>query len=281
MNSILLNYQDMSNSTNSQFEIHSLEWFSKNQPTAKLCAYEILWVKHGTGLLEVNLQEFMIDDQTVYCLRPGQVRKLKTIGKMEGYYISLSADFLYLAETTLSFSLLSEQSQPLQIQIDEETQNEVEEILIKMRKEFVNYFSFRLEILKGLFKIFLLYTSRKFPYTITFTKDADLLRRFMQLLREHFITKKMVIDYADELNITPSYLNQVVKKISGYTASYHIQQCLVTEAKKQAIYSNRSMKEIAYALGFNDMAHFSKFFKNNSGINFTNFKKGISHMMQH
>ncbi|WP_173003125.1 AraC family transcriptional regulator [Chitinophaga sp. SYP-B3965] len=271
----------MGTSTNSQFEIHTLEWFSKNQPAAKLSAYEILWVKRGTGILQVNLQESEIRDQTIYCLRPGQLRKLNTMGRMEGYYLSLSADFLYLAETTLSFSLLSDQNQPLQIAIDEETQNEVEEILIKMRKEFVNYFSFRLEILQGLFKIFLLYTSRKFPYTITFTKDAELLRRFMQLLHEHFITKKMVTDYADALNVTPSYLNQVVKKISGYTASYHIQQYLVTEAKKQAIYSNRSMKEIAYALGFNDMAHFSKFFKNNSGVNFTNFKKGIPLMIQH
>lgn len=268
-------------STNSRFEIHTLEWFSKNQLKAKLCAYEILWVKRGSGFLEVNLQEFEISDQTVYCLCPGQLRQLTPNSRMEGYYISLSADFLYLAETTLSFSLLSAQSQPLQIDIDEETQNEVEEILIKMRKEFTNYFSFRLEILKGLFKIFLLYTSRKFTYEVDFTKDAELLRRFMQLLEQHFITKKMVTDYADALNITPSYLNQVIKKISGYTASYHIQQYLVKEAKRQAIYSNRSMKEIAYALGFNDMAHFSKFFKNNSGVNFTNFKKGISFMMQH
>jgi AraC family transcriptional regulator, transcriptional activator of pobA len=271
----------MGTSTNSQFEIHTLEWFSQNQVTAKTGAYEILWVKRGSGSLEVNLQEFEISDQTVYCVLPSQLRRLHVTGKMEGYYISLSADFLYLAETTLSFSLLSEQSQPLQIRIDEDTQNEVEEILIKMRKEFVNYYSFRLEILKGLFSIFLLYTSRKFPYTVTFTKDAELLRRFMQLLREHFITKKMVTDYADALHITPSYLNQVVKKISGYTASHHIQQCLIMEAKKQAIHSNRSMKEIAYALGFNDMAHFSKFFKNNSGVNFTNFKKGISVMTQH
>jgi AraC-like DNA-binding protein len=35
------------------------------------------------------------------------------------------------------------------------------------------------------------------------------------------------------------------------------------------------MKEIAYSLGFDNLAHFSKFFKSNSGVNFTDYKKGI------
>jgi AraC-like DNA-binding protein len=68
-------------------------------------------------------------------------------------------------------------------------------------------------------------------------------------------------------------LNRIVKKLSGFPVSYHIQQQIVLEAKRLAHYSDRSMKEIAYMLGFEDLAHFSKFFKNNSGMNFSNFKK--------
>ena len=45
------------------------------------------------------------------------------------------------------------------------------------------------------------------------------------------------------------------------------------EAKRQAAYSSLTMKEIAYQLGFDDIAHFSKFFKNVSGSSFTDFKK--------
>ena len=45
------------------------------------------------------------------------------------------------------------------------------------------------------------------------------------------------------------------------------------EAKRQAMYSQVSMKEIAYGLGFDNLAHFSKYFKTNSGINFTDFKR--------
>ena len=86
----------------------------------------------------------------------------------------------------------------------------------------------------------------------------------------------MVSDYAGELFISPSYLNEIVKRISGFTASHHIQQRIVLEAKRLAIYSGSSMKEIAYLLGFEDIAYFSKYFKTFSGTNFRDFKRSLS-----
>ena len=83
----------------------------------------------------------------------------------------------------------------------------------------------------------------------------------------------MVIDYASQLYVTPNYLNRIVKKITGFTASHHIQQQIILEAKRKALYLSASMKEIAYSLGFDNLAHFSKFFKNNCGMSFTDFKK--------
>lgn len=98
------------------------------------------------------------------------------------------------------------------------------------------------------------------------------VKRFMDLLKKNFTTHKMVADYARELCLTPSHLNKIVKKVSGFPASYHIQQQIILEAKRQAIYYGLSMKEVASSLGFDDYLHFSKFFKNNSGMNFTSFK---------
>jgi AraC-like DNA-binding protein len=48
---------------------------------------------------------------------------------------------------------------------------------------------------------------------------------------------------------------------------------MVQEAKRLAMYSDASMKMVAYTLGFDDLSHFSKFFKNVTGINFTQYKK--------
>jgi YesN/AraC family two-component response regulator len=83
----------------------------------------------------------------------------------------------------------------------------------------------------------------------------------------------MVSDYAGRLSVTPNYLNEIIKKTTGFSAGHHIRQRIVLEAKRQATYSGRCMKEIAYFLGFCDMAHFSKLFKNTTGMNFSYFKK--------
>src|SRR5258707_334196 len=95
----------------------------------------------------------------------------------------------------------------------------------------------------------------------------------MALLKKNFSRTRPVESYAKHLAITPNHLNVVVKECTGQTAGYHVKQRLILEAKRLAVYSNLCMKEIADVLGFSDTAHFSKFFKNCAGLNFSEFKK--------
>ncbi len=62
----------------------------------------------------------------------------------------------------------------------------------------------------------------------------------------------MVKEYAEILAVSPNYLNEIVKEFSGFSASHHIQQRLIIEAKRKAVYEGYSMKEISYHLGFWD-----------------------------
>lgn len=263
------------------FETHTLDWYfqhSADQVT-RLSAYEMIWVKSGRGRLTVDHVKLEATPGNVYLLRPGEYRYLQPLKRMDGYYLSMQPDFFYLsgAESVLMFSHGCNAFEgPLVIRTDEEVRIEAEEILIKIRREFTHYGSSRPGILKGLFRIFILYLSQKMDQAtmrISSGTEKDLAGRFMDSLKKHFTTKKMVADYADEFCVTPGHLNRIVKKISGFPVSYHIQQQIILEAKRLAHYSDRSMKEVAYALGFDDLAHFSKFFKNNSGMNFSNFKK--------
>jgi AraC family transcriptional activator of pobA len=101
----------------------------------------------------------------------------------------------------------------------------------------------------------------------------EIVKNFKLLLKTCFKTKKMVSQYADDLFVSSNYLNRIVKNITGLTARDHIQHQIISEAKRQAINTRQSMKEIAYWLGFDNIAHFSKFFKNVSGVNFRSFKR--------
>ena len=95
------------------------------------------------------------------------------------------------------------------------------------------------------------------------------------MVDQNFVEKKMVNDYASDLFVSPNYLSSVVKKGTGYSASYHIQQRIILEAKRLALDPGINMKEIGYKLGYEDVAHFSKFFKINGGVNFTNFRRQL------
>jgi AraC-like DNA-binding protein len=161
------------------------------------------------------------------------------------------------------------------IKVNEEMSVEMDEAVAKMLKEFNNFFILRAEILRGFLKIFLIYLTRQYERpkeSEAQSKSIDLVKQFYALVEKNYTTKKMVTDYADELAVTPNHLNEVVKKITGSPASHHIQQRIILEAKRQAVYSRVTMKEIAYHLGFDDTAHFSKFFKNASGESFSDFR---------
>ncbi len=267
------------------FEIHSLKWLNESllletNKEERLRHYEITWFRSCAGNIKVDAVTYALQENLLYCLVPGQVRNYQA-SEMEGYRISFSADYLHigLAHTRIApwLDMYNPGENIAAVEADAEMQAEMLEIVRKMQKEFLNGFMLRSEILAGLLNILLIHFSRKLQISFdhTGTKDADLVRRFKTSLNLNYIYKKLVTDYASELCVSPNYLNRTVKKLTGFTASHHIQQQIIAEAKRCAIHSNGSMKEIAYFLGFDNLAHFSKFFKNNCGMNFTSFRKGL------
>jgi len=84
-----------------------------------------------------------------------------------------------------------------------------------------------------------------------------------------------VHDMAARLNISAGYLTDVLKQESGKTALEHIHIYLISEAKNRLIGENRSVSEIAYALGFENLSYFSRLFKKEVGISPNTFKKQL------
>jgi AraC-like DNA-binding protein len=72
--------------------------------------------------------------------------------------------------------------------------------------------------------------------------------------------------YAGSLNISTPYLNECVKTTTGYSVSWHIQQRVVLEAKRLLYHSDKSIKEIAGELGYDDYSYFTRLFVKVSGL---------------
>lgn len=78
---------------------------------------------------------------------------------------------------------------------------------------------------------------------------------------------------ADRLSLHVNYLNRAVKKATGRTTSAHIFERITSEAKALLKHTNWSISEISYALGFEDQAHFNRFFKKQTNSNPSSFRQ--------
>jgi len=246
--------------------------------------FRIIWIKDGSGSLYADMRICASDGDTIYCIRPGQTVRFEPLEETNGYVIAFSADFVVMADNDMDSVYHSSLFHPLfpfsVIRSTVSLKPEMQEAVDKMMREFSNTYPGKEEILKGLLKIFLIYLNRQQDASrqqLVNFNQSGLASRFFNLLEKNFANRKMVSDYARVLAVTPNYLNETVKKASGFSASHHIQQRIILEAKRKATYVRKSMKEIAYDLGFDDISHFSKYFKKVSGVSFSEFKKEISH----
>ena len=271
-------------------EIQPLQWLRENKSEEHQMPHrhehiEIIWVRNGGGMLEIDLKKYHMAGNMLYCIVPGQLHQLQLDEMSDGYLITLpdhllnggNDDFDLLYRSGLFHLLMNSPG----IRMEDETANEIDEIIKRLHKELYNGYLLRKEIIRRYTSIFLIYLARQFDGALQVsvqTKNVRLVKNFISLVEKKYMTCKLVKDYASDLAVTPNYLNEIVKRISGYSAGYHIRQRVVLEARRKAAYSDVSMKEIAYHLGFDDIAHFSKFFKTVYGKNFTDFKKeSLSH----
>jgi AraC-like DNA-binding protein len=107
----------------------------------------------------------------------------------------------------------------------------------------------------------------------TFSEDKlDLIRKFNLLLEVNFRVRREVQFYARAMNKSPKTLTNLFSLCNHPAPSKLIQRRVILEAKRYLYYTDKSAKQVADELGFTSTAHFSRFFKANTGVNFSEFK---------
>ena len=76
------------------------------------------------------------------------------------------------------------------------------------------------------------------------------------------ITLKKLAAY---VQISPVYLSSLIKKETNHSLSFHINLCRIEESKRLLVYSNKSMQEIAYDIGYTYQTHYNTVFKKFEG----------------
>lgn len=157
-------------------------------------------------------------------------------------------------------------------EIDDERADELELIFTKMKKEIASDYIFKYDLIRNYLLELIHYGQKLQPATKLSTSNDTSLRvvsLFIELLERQFpiesseqrLQLRTAKDYADRLAVHVNYLNKKIKESTGKTTTEFIADRLIQEAKILLKQTKWNISEISYALGFEEIAHFSNFFK--------------------
>lgn len=234
----------------------------------------IIWTKSGTGQHLIDGQVIQLIP-TIFCMiAKGQVHQFIDI---DTHFAITSVRFndAFLPETTFGqmwsyratlFNNPGPYNQTLHAPTDEIS--EIESVFQLMEIEYNRTESFRQDDgLRFLLQFLLLRIARlqqrsACELSNVDVADYDLYQNFVTLLENQFHEQHSVEHYADAVNLSVSKLSKLTKLILGKSAKGVILDRINLEAKRLLQFTDLSVKEIAFALGFNNPYHFSRAFKN-------------------
>lgn len=168
-------------------------------------------------------------------------------------------------------------------QLTDEAAEDIDFIFRKMYKELSSDYAFKYDLLRNYVLELIHYGQKLQPATSlypTHTASARVSSLFVELLERQFpiespnqkLNLRTAKDYADRLAVHVNHLNKVLKENTGKTTTDIISSRIVQEAKILLKQTDWNISEIAYCLGFEQVAHFSNFFKKQTSFAPLNFR---------
>jgi len=235
--------------------------------------FVIILFDKASGIHNIDSIDYAIGNNEVHVLFPNQMHKWHIKEGTVGYQLMIEKSFLEQFAPAFRFSFTNYQNHPV-ISLNDDSFEQLLYEFIAIREELIS-----------VNPIIQLISARAAVIAAIVSKEAELyieefkiyqtnprLAKFNLLIDKYYKEQKGISFYADQLNISPNYLNILCKRNLKVSASHLIQQRIVIEAKRLLQSSDISIKEIAYQLGFSDHAYFSNFFKNQTELTPSQFR---------
>ncbi|SMO37860.1 AraC-type DNA-binding protein [Saccharicrinis carchari] len=243
--------------------------------------YTVLIINKAKGLHKIDFNTYKLSNQQIFFVAPGQVHQVIETEKSIGFVMTFSNQFLVENSIPLSFieslNLFQNYGQSPPLMPNQVQFNAIEDFA----KNILKYFNSDADMKRlsiGAYLKLLLIECNNICAINPIESDIDtsgdnLIRAFKNAVENNYKKEHSTTFYAHGLYITPDHLNRTIKDKIGKTAKEYIQARIITEAKRLLYFTDKSNKEIAYELGFNEPANFSAFFKKHTQLPPSNFKK--------
>lgn len=271
---------------NLAFKVASFEDNSHFDHIQRLNYYSLLWVKKGNGRVKVDFSEYDFTENQLLAFGPYQPFMIQTNEPIVGIAIHFHPDFFCILkhheEVACNGVLFNNIYEPPYVMIDEVAKASLEMILEQIKIEMQNPALAQYELLISYLKIILITASRlkkdQQPKVVTQVGDNSapfILQNLKNYIELHYKTKHSASAYADLLHITPKALAKITKNYFNKTLTDLISERIIIEAKRELYLTNKSVKEIAYELGYDDEHYFSRFFKNNADVSPQMYRENV------
>ncbi len=254
----------------------------------RLPLYSLIWLREATGTLQSDFTEYLLKKLMLLSFSPYQPFRLCTNGKITGQVIQFHPDFFCIhkhqQEVACNGLLFNNIYQPPFVDISIESADRFDQLIEQMKFEMRQPALAQYELLVSYLKIFLINASRakaeqetQFPKQTIHAKEPFILQNLKTYIEQHFKTKHAPGEYAALLHISTRALAKLTKNHFHKTLTDLISERIVIEAKRELYLTNKSVKEIAYELGYEDEYYFSRFFKNNAEVSPQNYRETVGY----
>ncbi|MDJ1485005.1 helix-turn-helix transcriptional regulator [Cytophagaceae bacterium YF14B1] len=226
--------------------------------------YMLIIALGGSLKMMLDFEEVLINQPSMLLVFPEQVHHIVEMKDPQGWAIHfdpslIQEEFQRVLQTGFAKPLLFTQTDTLQAQVIT-----IASLMHQLQSEVPTTYTGRTmhELLAAILSLL----AGKFSQMPVGNKSKEgrpsiIERDFSQLLLRYYKTWKQPSQYAQALSVSVSHLNDTVKDISGYPVSVRIQQTSILEAKRLLYFTNLSVKEIGYEVGYDNPVYFSKLFK--------------------
>lgn len=262
---------------NLAFKLFSIEANSFFGHIQRLNYYSLIWFKKGHGKIKADFNRYEFKENSLFAFAPYQPFMVEAGTAIEGSVIHFHPDFFCIHKHHKAVAcngiLFNNVYQPPFVEVDENSAHTFESLFNTMKIEMQNPALAQYELLISYLKIFLITASRlkteQQPHAIELSeanKEPFVLQKLKDAIEVNYKTKHSPAQYAEMLFVSPKTLAKLTKVYFNKTLSNLINERIIIEAKRELYLTNKTIKEIAYELGYNDEYYFSRFFKINADV---------------